>query len=81
MLFSQTAEPVCVPAMPVSTTEQPAILGHSRQEHMSWLLNIAIEKFITVQSRFSDIKVSDNLCDVLTIFKRPFFNLLHKQYN
>ena len=65
MLFSQTAEPVCVPAMPVSTTElpdtQPAILGHSRQEHMSWLLNIAIEKFITVQSRFSDIKFSDNL--------------------
>ena len=30
----------------------------------------------TMQSRFSDIKFSD--CDLVTIFQRPFFNLLHK---
>ena len=31
----------------------------------------------TMQSRFSDIKFSDK-CDLVTIFQRPFLNLLHK---
>ena len=34
----------------------------------------------TVQSGFSDLKFSDNL-DLVTIFQRPFFNILHKIFD
>ena len=61
--------------LPLCISTQYAILNLER--HLC--VSTALSFLCTVQSRFSDIKFSDNLCsDLVTILQIPFFNSLHK---
>ena len=50
---------------------------HNRNGVAVAVVRVPIEARITVQSRFSDINLVTT-CDLVTIFQRPFFNLLNK---